>query len=63
MCENDDGSLVNDEAMEMEPNPHDIPTAQKAAGQFLLTFKERNKLSQSAIDIAVKSINQMVTCL
>jgi len=36
------------------------PPAQKAAALFLLTFQERFKLSQSAINFAVGSINTIV---
>ena len=37
--------------------------AQRAAAKCLLTFKERYKLFQAAIDFAVNSVNQIVMCV
>ena len=38
----------------------EVDDAQKAAGHFLLTLKERYRLSQAAIDFAVGSVKQMI---
>lgn len=40
--------------------PLSCPSAQRAAALFLLTFQEKYKLSQSAINFAVGSINTIV---
>ena len=40
-----------------------ISDSQKAAAQFLLTLRERYKLSQTAVDFAVGAVNQIISAL
>lgn len=44
-------------------SPLSCPPAERAAPLFLLTFQEKYKLSQSAINFAVGSINTMIDCV
>lgn len=52
-----------DQEQEMDTTPPcdvDVPTAKRTAGLFLLTFKEKFRLSQRAINYAVGSITTIV---
>lgn len=63
----DDEDEVMDYGMPEYPplNTQDIriSDAQKAAGQFLLTLKERYKLTQTAIDFAIGAVNQIISAV
>ena len=52
-----------DDIDEQQSDDNDLSDAQKAAARFLLTLKERYRLSQVAVDFAVGAVKQIVSII
>ena len=56
------GNLLDDESMDCYSSPVSGPSlVSRSAAQFLLTLKERYRITQTAVDFAVGSVNQIVS--
>ena len=58
------GNMLDTDNSEMECCPMSGPSpVSRSAAQFLLTLKERYRHTHTAIDFAVGSVNQLVSCI